>query len=71
MLAVVIILKVMERIIEMLKQDYDTKNRMLNVTPPTTWFDLGLTQENWIKKKKEELKELERAINILEAVISE
>lgn len=61
----------MERIIEMLKQDYDTKNRMLNATPPTTWFDLGLTEENWIKKEKQELKDLEKAINILEAVISE
>lgn len=60
----------MKRIIEMLKQDYETKNRMLNITPPTTWFDLGLTQENWVLKEKQELKDLEKAINILEAVSS-
>ena len=61
----------MQRIIEMLKNDYDFKNRMINTTDTSTWFDLGLTQENWIKKELQELKDLEKAINILEAVVSE
>ena len=60
----------MVRIIEMLKKDYDIKNRMLKATAPSDWFELGLTQEQWEKKEKKDLKELERAINILEAVIS-
>ena len=60
----------MVRIIEMLKKDYDSKNRMLKATAPSDWFELGLTQEQWEKKETKDLKELERAINILEAVIS-
>ena len=43
---------------------------MLKATAPSDWFESGLTQEQWEKKETKDLKDLEKAINILEAVIS-
>lgn len=52
--------------IEILKISFSAQNRLLKTTAPSDWLE---TQEKWERLQKMELKEIKKAIDILEAIM--